>query len=170
MLVCIPFYKPHFSFPVLQDIVQNTMLFSAISCVAALAVLAGAVPTRELAVRANANAYAPSSTTCPTSTLVREATSVNTDEATYVEQRKVKADAALAAWLEKQGSFCTTELPVVGIASSGGGLRALLETAGVVQAFDSRDGNETVSGIYQGLTYESGLSGMSRFEYPPYSC
>lgn len=130
--------------------------------IALFAALAAAAPTRELEIRANANAYAPSTTSCPASAtpLVREATSINSEEAEYVKQRKCKADSALAAWLAKQGDFNTTNLPVVGLASSGGGLRALLVTAGVVKAFDGREeGEEAVGGIYQSLTYESGLSG-----------
>ena len=39
----------------------------------------------------------------------------------------------------------------------------MLETAGVVQAFDIRDSNVGTGGVYQGLTYQSGLSGGSWF-------
>ena len=55
----------------------------------------------------------------------------------------------------------TTNLPTVGLTTSGGGYRSLLEGAGVVQGLDSRDSNGSTSGVYQGLTYHAGLSGGS---------
>lgn len=106
--------------------------------------------------------YAPVAASCPSS-LIRAATSLNSDEAKYVAARKTNADASLASWLKKRGSFSTSSLPVVAFASSGGGYRALLETAGVFQGFDIRDSDVGTSGVYQGLTYESGLSGGSWF-------
>lgn len=109
--------------------------------------------------------YAPKHTTCPSGDLVRPANGISSDEQTYITARKANADRALASWLQKQDSgFPGTDLPSVGLTSSGGGLRALLETAGVVQAFDARENNTTgVSGIYQALTYHAGLSGGGWF-------
>ena len=56
-------------------------------------------------------------------------------------------------------------LPNIGIALSGGGYRALLNGAGAIQAFDSREDNGTASGHLGGLlqasTYVAGLSGGS---------
>ena len=56
-------------------------------------------------------------------------------------------------------------LPNVGIAFSGGGYRALLNGAGAMKAFDSREENATASGHLGGLlqasTYVAGLSGGS---------
>lgn len=56
-------------------------------------------------------------------------------------------------------------LPNIGIAVSGGGYRAMLNGAGVVQAFDSRTPNSTASGqlggLLQAATYLAGLSGGS---------
>lgn len=109
------------------------------------------------------NGYAPVQGKCPSTSLVRPATSLNSQESSYVSSRKSKANAGLASWLKKQGSFSTSSLPVVALASSGGGYRALLSTAGVVQGLDIRDSNVGTSGVYQGLTYESGLSGGSWF-------
>lgn len=106
--------------------------------------------------------YAPKSTACPSTPLVRAANGINSNEAAYFSSRKPKASTALAAWLEKQGKFSTSSQPSVGFASSGGGYRALLETAGVVQALDGRDSTAEVSGVFQGLTYEAGLSGRSK--------
>ena len=107
--------------------------------------------------------YAPVQVQCPAISLVRPATSINAQESSYVSTRKSQANTALASWLKKQGSFSTSSLPVVGLSSSGGGYRALLETAGVVQGFDIRDSNVGTSGVYQGLTYQAGLSGGSWF-------
>lgn len=103
--------------------------------------------------------YQPVSTECPERPLVRDATELSTQESDYISSRKEKADEALAAWLEKHGSFNTDSQPTVALASSGGGYRALLSGAGVVQAFDARDSDTDVSGLYQALTYHSGLSG-----------
>ncbi|KAK5174780.1 uncharacterized protein LTR77_001863 [Saxophila tyrrhenica] len=97
------------------------------------------------------------------SKLVRPAKGLSKKEAKYAAARKRKADQSLASWLEKQGSFDTSSVPAVGFTSSGGGYRALLETAGVFQGFDARDSDVGTSGIYQGLTYEAGLSGGSWF-------
>ncbi|KXL49985.1 MAG: hypothetical protein FE78DRAFT_27805 [Acidomyces sp. 'richmondensis'] len=131
---------------------------------AALCGLAAAAPAPLVnkAIRA-LDAYAPVTTSCPSESLVRPATSINTDEAAYVSARKINADSALASWLAKQGSFDTSSQPMVGFTSSGGGYRSLLETAGVVQGLDARDSNINTSGLYQALTYEAGLSGGSWF-------
>lgn len=52
--------------------------------------------------------------------------------------------------------------PVVALTSSGGGYRAMLTGGGVIKGFDGREANKTgVSGVYQALTYEAGLSGGS---------
>lgn len=114
--------------------------------------------------------YKPVSTACPDTPLVRDATELSSQETDYVSSRKEKADAALADWLQKQGSFSTDNQPTVALATSGGGYRALLSGAGVVQAFDARDSNTSVSGLYQGLTYHSGLSGQSLYPTTWASC
>lgn len=112
-----------------------------------------------IAARAGLTPYQPTTTSCPKTQLVRPASGQGSQEADYISSRKTKADVALAAWLSKQGSFSNDSQPTVGLTSSGGGYRALLEAAGVHQAFDARDSNSSVSGLYQALTYESGLSG-----------
>ena len=105
--------------------------------------------------------YVPVSAACPDTRLVRDATEIGSEESAYISSRKEKADAALADWLKKQGAFSTDSQPTVALASSGGGYRAQLAGAGVVKAFDARDSNTSVSGLYQALTYHSGLSGES---------
>lgn len=107
--------------------------------------------------------YAPISTSCPNTPLVRPADSLSSGESTYVSARNALANSALSSWLQSRGSFSISSLPVVGFTSSGGGYRSLLTTAGVVQAFDIRDSSTGVSGVYQGLTYQAGISGGSWF-------
>ena len=107
--------------------------------------------------------YAPTTVQCPSKPLVRPATGISSQESSYISSRKSKASTGLTSWLKKQGKFSTSSQPVVGFSSSGGGYRALLETAGVVQGFDSRDSDLGTSGVYQGLTYQAGLSGGSWF-------
>lgn len=136
-------------------------------CGAALAAPAPSSPdTTLIAARAGLTPYQPITTSCPNTQLVRPATGQGSQEAAYISSRKSKADAALATWLSKQGSFSNDSQPTVALTSSGGGYRALLEAAGVHQAFDERDSNSSVSGIYQALTYESGLSGQRYIRLP----
>lgn len=45
------------------------------------------------------------------------------------------------------------------MATSGGGYRSLLVGAGLIQGLDERNSNISTSGLYQALTYHSGLSG-----------
>ena len=58
-----------------------------------------------------------------------------------------------------------SSLPNIGIAVSGGGYRAMLTAAGVIEAFDDRTPNSTAAGqlggLLQSATYISGLSGGS---------
>ena len=104
--------------------------------------------------------YAPVTTACPTDSLIRQAKGISSSEASYIDQRQIKANVGLAAWLKKTDpSFPTNNLPVLGLTTSGGGYRSLLTGAGVIQALDNRDGNTSLSGLYQGLTYQAGLSG-----------
>ena len=104
--------------------------------------------------------YAPILATCPDRPLVRPATGLSSSESTYLKARKTNAATGLKAWLQKtNATFGTNNLPTVALTSSGGGYRALLSGAGVIQGFDARDSDVGTSGLYQGLTYQAGLSG-----------
>ena len=106
------------------------------------------------------SAYAPVTASCPSTPLVRAASGISSPESIYATARKSVADTSLAAWLKKtDSSFPSTSLPSVGLTTSGGGYRSLLTGAGVIQGFDSRDSNIGTSGVFQGLTYQAGLSG-----------
>ena len=111
-------------------------------------------------VLAALSGYAPVPAACPSTPLVRTATGISASESSYISSRAPIASAALGAWLQKVNSaFSTANLPAVALTTSGGGLRSLLTGAGVIQAFDARDSNVGTSGLYQGLTYQAGLSG-----------
>jgi lysophospholipase len=116
--------------------------------------------------RFSMSSYAPYLTACPANLTVRPAAGqISTGEAAYFAARKPLADQAMLSWLASvapslaSGVSPATRLPSVGLASSGGGYRALLTGAGVVQGLDARDGRGGVAGLYQALTYHAGLSG-----------
>jgi len=128
------------------------MFYSHITVVAALATALSGVSA----------SYAPVPATCPSTSLVRvSSTDLSSSEESYRVARKAIADKALKSWLAKTNSGFSTscEMPTVALTSSGGGYRALLIGAGVIQAMDGRDSSSSTSGLYQALTYHSGLSG-----------
>lgn len=107
--------------------------------------------------------YAPVPGACPATPLNRAGDSISPKEKAYVSARRKQSNPALAKWIKSVDScFDVSDLdclPVVGLTASGGGYRALLNGAGVVQGFDGRDSNFKTSGLFQGLTYIAGLSG-----------
>ncbi|KAF5013293.1 hypothetical protein FDECE_688 [Fusarium decemcellulare] len=122
------------------------------------------------------SAYAPKHITCPSTPLVRGATGISAAESSYITRRHHKASTALKTWLRSvdEGFDAVikswpahhygngAKAPVVALTSSGGGYRAMLSGAGVIKAFDGREKAKTgVSGLYQALTYQAGLSGGS---------
>ncbi|KAL1305897.1 hypothetical protein AAFC00_004042 [Neodothiora populina] len=110
--------------------------------------------------RAALSPYAPIPVSCPSTPLVRSADAVGSSESAYVKQRKAKADVSLAKWLsDTNAAFPTSTLPTLALTLSGGGLRALLTGAGVLQAFDSRDSTAGTAGLFQSSTYQGALSG-----------
>ncbi|MCJ1369459.1 hypothetical protein MMC20_000670 [Loxospora ochrophaea] len=110
--------------------------------------------------RAALTAYAPRAATCPTTPLVRPASGLSTSESGFISSRQPKSSAGLQQWLLKtNAAFGTSSLPAVALTTSGGGYRSLLSGAGVIQGLDSRDSSVGTSGVFQGLTYQAGLSG-----------
>ncbi|KAF8312071.1 hypothetical protein DL93DRAFT_2082430 [Clavulina sp. PMI_390] len=128
--------------------------------------------------------YAPSiKQTCP-STLIRQPSAQNSSsgvlspqEKTWVAGRRANAVSAWASYLNNsalgitqsgfdlQGFLAnTSNLPNVGIASGGGGYRAMLHAAGLFNAWDSRNSSSVAQGtggLLQLATYMVGLSGGS---------
>lgn len=113
-------------------------------------------------------------TVCFSNTLTGNQT-LNSFEAEYIAQRRPIADAALKDWLSKNnltssvyggdfGSVNSSSLPTISIALSGGGNRAALYGAGVLNAMDGRNATSVqkgTGGLLQATTYLSGLSGGS---------
>lgn len=134
-------------------------------------------------------AYAPTLGTCPPGTsLVRQVgsnakkQSLNADEARYVSARRsqVTPDAWKKYLLSVQlhsgvalpfyvdalllGLWGKNAQPNLGIATSGGGYRAAIFGAGILNALDARNKtsvNAGTGGLLQAATYLSGLSGGS---------
>jgi lysophospholipase len=107
--------------------------------------------------------YAPSTAQCPRGPLVRPAVGLSRDERRYIEKRKRIARPALAAWLGKQdkefSNFTASKLPTIALVSSGGGYRSMMLGGGLIKTLDNRESNSTLAGLYQAITYHSGLSG-----------
>lgn len=150
------------------------MVFSRIVA----ACLSCAILTAASPISRATSAYAPRAETCPSTPLVRQATGISDAESSYIAERYLKASQALESWLESvdagfgssQGGWGdwnghskgNGKAPVIALTTSGGGYRSMLTGGGVVKGFDSREADKTgVSGVYQALTYEAGLSGGS---------
>ncbi|MCJ1401194.1 hypothetical protein MMC11_004406 [Xylographa trunciseda] len=132
----------------------STLLFFTALLLSTCAAVA--VPKRALP-----SGYAPRKAQCPSTPLVRPATSLSSQETAYIASRAGPAQKGLAAWLRKTNSaFSTSALPTVALTTSGGGYRSLLSGAGVIQGLDARDSSVGTSGLFQGLTYQAGLSGQ----------
>ena len=118
-----------------------------------------------LTQRSMAEPYAPYLAKCDTHTLLRPAASLSENEAAYITRRKHLADQALMTWLEKiwgsRASVPACKLPTLALAMSGGGPKAGLLAAGVIQGLDIRDTSYPASGLLQSMTYISALSGGS---------
>lgn len=112
------------------------------------------------AAESKVSEYAPHQEACPKGQMVRTADGLSPKEKSYIRHRKRKARKSLAKWLESvDDEFPDCEMPTVAMASSGGGYRAMLLGAGVVQSLDDRDSNSSLKGLYQSLSYHAGLSG-----------
>ncbi|KAJ5933590.1 lysophospholipase 2 [Penicillium verhagenii] len=123
--------------------------------------------------------YTPQSEVCSTGRpSIRNGSMLSTNETQWLEQRRnFTVDAMIqflaridlgslngSSYIEKNAAN-TSALPVIGIAASGGGYRALMNGGGALQAFDSRTVNSSLpghlGGLLQSATYLTGLSGGS---------
>ncbi|EWZ28477.1 phospholipase A2 [Fusarium oxysporum Fo47] len=125
------------------------------------------------------DSYTPARVPCPkTRPAIRQATSLSTEETSWLELRDNSTFPALEEFLTRaniggidieaylNGIVSNgTTLPRIGIAISGGGYRAMINGAGAIAAFDNRTTGSTgkgqLGGILQATTYLSGLSGGS---------
>ena len=116
--------------------------------------------------------YAPGIVSCPTGSLVRNATTISQAEQDWVAERHERTDRAVKEFLNRAAlvdfdvaSFMDGYSPNIGLAFSGGGYRAMLNGAGVFKAFDSRTPGSVrpthMGGLVQAATYIAGLSGGS---------
>ncbi|KAH7119963.1 acyl transferase/acyl hydrolase/lysophospholipase [Dendryphion nanum] len=130
----------------------------SISCIAALSTI-----LFSLIIPTSAAGYAPTVASCPaTLPTIRPGSSTSPQESAYISKRQVPASQAFQKWLKAISSeFDVPTSPVIGLVTSGGGYRSMLSGAGVVQALDARDSKTPISGLYQALTYHTGLSGGS---------
>jgi hypothetical protein len=114
--------------------------------------------------------YTISTFACPTAApYARTASGLNSDEQEWLAQRTASAYPALQtylsdAWSAKSQYPIATIMqspPRIGVAVSGGGFRAMLNGAGVLQAFDSTSSESVAgfSGLLDSALYISGLSG-----------
>ncbi|EGW30429.1 lysophospholipase 2 [Spathaspora passalidarum NRRL Y-27907] len=114
--------------------------------------------------------YTPGKVKCPGGKLTREANGICASEVEYVNNRKDIAKTNLRQFLKSVSmrdfdvdGFLDSgaPLPVIGMAFSGGGYRAMLCGAGQISAYDSRvkSKDKTLAGLLQSTTYLSGLSG-----------
>jgi lysophospholipase len=137
-----------------------------------------------VAAKSALEAYTPTSGECPSGfTLVREVSTIASEqtlsvgEQEYIKNRKVLLPGAWKTYLANvqatnvtlpsyvsdilTGSGGST-LPTFGIATSGGGYRAAIFGAGILNAIDARSEQPSgVSGLLQASTYLAGLSGGS---------
>ncbi|KAH9810221.1 lysophospholipase catalytic domain-containing protein [Melampsora americana] len=124
--------------------------------------------------------YAPVFVTCPANFTVRQPSGkgcVSERESKYVNEKTSKSNPVWRSYLTRAQlddfdleSFLPSDpipgqtLPNIGLAISGGGIRALLGCAGVLNAFDDRNEQANLAGtggILQLSNYITGLSGGS---------
>lgn len=119
------------------------------------------------------NGYAPGKVSCPNDDdFVRDATTISSDEKSWLKGRNEVTDENLIEFLENANmtdfdasDFINNKANrslTIGLAFSGGGYRAMLAGAGQLAALDSRTDNATnagLGGLLQSSTYLVGLSG-----------
>ena len=121
--------------------------------------------------------YTPQGADCPSNRpTVRDAKHLSPNETSWLQIRRNNTVSAMSDLLDRLNitgfdavSYLKTHasnasaLPNVAIAASGGGYRAMLNGAGGIKAFDSREPNSTtgghLGGLLQSSTYLAGLSG-----------
>lgn len=123
--------------------------------------------------------YTPVAEDCPSGRpTIRTADGLSDNEKSWLSKRKKETTSSLKEffkhvtisgfdavnYIDKNAD--TANQPIIGIALSGGGYRALLNGAGALKAFDDRTPNTTtgkgqLGGLLQSSTYVAGLSGGS---------
>ncbi len=117
------------------------------------------------------NSYVPGIVECPPENLVRTADGLSSCEKAWIEKRHIVTDAAMLDYFARANltdfdhhGFLSNVSLNIGMAFSGGGLRAMLAGAGQFSALDGRTVNSNTTGLgglVQASTYMTGLSGGS---------
>lgn len=108
----------------------------------------------------NVDKYAPVEVECPKDqTWIRPADSVSPEERGYLKKRRPLLEEKWVQRIEDAGLRAPPRLPVVGMALSGGGYRAMISGAGM--AFQSNETAGNVGDLLGLSSYVSGLSGGS---------
>lgn len=114
--------------------------------------------------------YAPFTVQCPSHSLIRLANrTLNPEEGAYISNRSLLTSEAWAQVLQRNkipgldySEFSMEKDIVIGISFSGGGYRAMLLGAGVLDAMDARSNqNSVLAGLLQSSSYMAGISGGS---------
>ncbi|EKC97203.1 phospholipase B [Trichosporon asahii var. asahii CBS 8904] len=114
-----------------------------------------------ISLLADHNQYAPYKVDCPAEvTWIRNATGISEGEKKYLEGRGPLIDDAVKRMLATVNMTAPARRPVIGLALSGGGYRAMVNTLGSAEAlFDGS--NTDISGWLDATSYIVGLSGGS---------
>jgi lysophospholipase len=125
----------------------------------------------------NGQGYAPAINTCPSSSSSSSSSAYTIDsasdsqlsakESAYLSLRKTQSSVALQSFLstylpdEDVSKYfnSTSAPPTTGLVFAGGGYRAMLTSAGIFNAMDSRTSTGPFKGLLQGIDYVSALSG-----------
>ncbi|KAJ9097411.1 hypothetical protein QFC19_006781 [Naganishia cerealis] len=115
--------------------------------------------TRELQHASN---YGPIKVDCKSDTVwLRKANSLSLSEQSYIDQRAVHLDSAWESQVQRLNLSRPSRTPVVAMALSGGGYRAMLSGSGMAFGLDSEDEGNSVGDVLGLSSYVSGLSGGS---------
>jgi lysophospholipase len=108
----------------------------------------------------NVEAYSPVKVKCPKEyTWIRPADSLSADEQDYLKRRRPRLEESWAQRMKAVGLKDLPRTPVVALALSGGGYRAMVSGSGM--AFQQNNSAESVGDLVGISTYVSGLSGGS---------
>ncbi|OLL26318.1 Lysophospholipase [Neolecta irregularis DAH-3] len=131
---------------------------------------------KQLLKRASPNlSYTPGYVECPEENyqFIRNADNINESERAYIRGRQKANEASYKNYFDRlqlsnfdSDEFLRKHMPRIGLALSGGGLRSVYTSAGVIEALDegeTKSVNHKTGGILQMSSYISGNSGSAWF-------
>ncbi|KAL8741002.1 MAG: hypothetical protein Q9190_006344, partial [Brigantiaea leucoxantha] len=161
----------------MKDLLRTATVCVLAWCVAASDDISALSQLHPRALPNAPNGYTPDTQDCPpTRPTIRSAARLSPNESSWLDIRRNRTIQPMRDFLSRanipdfdasgfitRNSQNASALPNIGIALSGGGWRALMNGAGAIQAFDSREENSTtpghLGGLLQSAIYLSGLSG-----------